>query len=117
MARTDSTSACHDSYLVEWTGTTVVERELSPETLGLHRHAPAALLGGAPDENATILRAVLGGRASNAVRDAVAINAAAAFEVTGLTTSLAQGLAKANSILASGAGLDLLERLATLSKS
>jgi anthranilate phosphoribosyltransferase len=110
----DEISVCADTFVVEWTGTRIEERRLSPEELGLPRHEPAALRGGSPEENAATLRELLAGRGPAGLVDAVAANAGAALTVSGLAPDLSSGLSRARELLASGAGLDVLTRLVKL---
>src|SRR5690606_1950972 len=60
----------------------VTHYELTPGSLGLPVHPEGSLRGGAPEENARIVRDVLGGQ-RGAPRDAVLANAAAALYVGG----------------------------------
>ncbi|MDO4259873.1 MAG: anthranilate phosphoribosyltransferase [Actinomycetaceae bacterium] len=78
------------------------------------------LRGGSADDNAAVAREILAGDGPVAVRDAVCLNAAAgmvAFHGAGgekdFTGALGAGLDRAREVLASGAGLDLLERWAS----
>jgi anthranilate phosphoribosyltransferase len=78
------------------------ETELHPEDAGLPVHPFEAVLGGAPEENAKALRALLDGEAS-AYRDAVLLNAAAALVIAGKTEDLREGVAMARESIDSGA--------------
>jgi anthranilate phosphoribosyltransferase len=74
---------------------------------------PDALRGGAPDENARICEAVLAGEVGP-VRDAVALNAAAALVVAGAAGGIGEGLARARESIDSGGArkaLDLLREI------
>jgi len=57
----------------------VVRAELDPADLGIARAQRSDLVGGAPDVNAQVARDVLGGNGTQAVRDIVLLNAAAAL--------------------------------------
>jgi len=74
-----------------------------------------------PEENAAILRAILSGQADSAQetarRDLVAVNAAASLRVAGLTQSWPESVRMAQQIIASGAALRRLERLAEFTQS
>lgn len=91
-------------------GGRVTEERIEPGALGLRPVPFAAIEGGDPDDNARAVIDVLGGRRTGAVRDHVALNAAAALVVLGLAEDLASGLARAFAILASGAALERLRR-------
>jgi anthranilate phosphoribosyltransferase len=68
------------------------------------------IAGGTPEENAARAREVLEG-AKGPHRDVSVLNAGAAVYVGGLADDLAQGIAKAEAALDSGAAREVLERL------
>ncbi len=74
---------------------------LTPEEVGLPYAQLAALVGGTPEENAAITRAILSGVDRGPRRDVVLFNAAAALCT--LTGDWAAGLAQARHALESGA--------------
>lgn len=84
---------------------------LTPEEVGLQRCAKADLLGGTPEENAATVRAILSGEERGPKRDATVYNAAAALYITGCAESINEGVAMANDLLDSGAGMRVLEKL------
>lgn len=84
---------------------------LTPEEVGLQRCAKADLLGGTPEENAATVRAILSGEERGPKRDATVYNAAAALYITGCVESVNEGVAMANDLLDSGAGMRVLEKL------
>ena len=77
-------------------------RRLTPEQLGLPRHAPEEIEGGDPDENVAIMRAVFAGEGPAAVRDLICANAGAGLYVTGLAASVRQGVEQAKELVDSG---------------
>ncbi len=81
-----------------------------PADVGIERCAPADLLGGDAQENADALEALLGG-APGAHRDAVCLSAGLALEVTGVASSLEEGIAQAAAALDAGKGMALLRSL------
>ncbi len=83
---------------------------IDPRDLGLTLRAPDELRGGDPADNARALEAVLAG-ARNAYRDIAALNAGAALVVAGAAPTLADGLARAQDALDSGAARATLARL------
>jgi anthranilate phosphoribosyltransferase len=80
--------------------------DLDPETLGLPRATIDDLVGGTPEENARITRAILSGEETGPCRDIVLLNAAAALSVE--HNDLAAGLAAAREAIDSGKALATL---------
>jgi anthranilate phosphoribosyltransferase len=88
-----------------------VERYLlTPDDFGLPRAPLDAIRGGAPAENAAIVRQILGGE-KGPRRDIVVINAAAALVVTGVAPTFADGAQLAVKALSSGGAAQKLEAL------
>ncbi|MBB4630470.1 anthranilate phosphoribosyltransferase [Sphingosinicella soli] len=83
--------------------------EVTPETAGLSRHAPDAIRGGTPEENAAAMLRLLGGE-QGGYRDIVCLNAAGAMIVAGKAHDWATGAALAASALDDGRARALLER-------
>lgn len=81
---------------------------IAPEDAGLPRHPIAAIHGGDPDYNAAALRRLLKGE-TGGYRDAVLLNAAAAFVVAGRSATLREGSALAAETLDNGAADRLLD--------
>jgi anthranilate phosphoribosyltransferase len=96
---------------------TVREAVVDAADLGLPRSAPGALRGGDPAANAAVTRRVLDGE-PGPVRDAVLVNAAAAFAVQAgsgaldgdLHKALRAGLERATTSIDSGAAAAALQR-------
>ena len=88
---------------------------LDPKDFDLEPASIESLKGGNPEENAKILEAVLSGE-KGPKADVVAINAAAALGVAGLTRDLAQGLKVAREALANGSAARVLERFVSTSQ-
>lgn len=88
---------------------------LDPRDLGLSRAPLEALAGGDAEENARILKSILGGE-SGPRADVVALNAAAALGIAGLTRDLAEGLEVAREVLKNGAAARVLARYAETSQ-
>jgi anthranilate phosphoribosyltransferase len=91
-------------------GERVTELDVKPGDLGLDLVEPEALAGGAPEENAAMLRAVLAGELG-AHRDIVLLNAAAALWVAGLARGLEDGIAIAADSIDSGRAAGKLDAL------
>ncbi|MBI5930749.1 MAG: anthranilate phosphoribosyltransferase [Chloroflexi bacterium] len=85
--------------------------EIEPSKLGLKQAAIEDILGGTPEENAYVTRELLSGRGTTAQREIVMLNAAAAFVVAGITSTLEDGLQKSAQVMDSGKGLEKLEAL------
>jgi anthranilate phosphoribosyltransferase len=90
--------------------------EISPEDAGLPRTGPDSLKGGDAQENAASLQSVLDGKPS-AFRDVALLNAAAALIVAGKVKDLKEGVALGQKSLDSGAALEKLKRLVTVSNA
>lgn len=101
------------SFVAELNNGKVTTFEVTPEDAGLPRSDAAALKGGDATHNATALKAVLGG-ATNAYRDIVLLNAAAALIVTGKATNLKDGVAQASQSIASGKATEALQALVAI---
>lgn len=82
---------------------------IAPEDLGLARCSKDDLVGGTPEENAAITRAILAGSDRGPKRDAVLLNAGAALYVGGKAASLKEGVQLARELIDSGAALQKLE--------
>lgn len=90
---------------------------LHPEEVGLEPAPYEAIKGGTPQENAAIARAILAGEEKGPKRDAVLMNAGAAFYLVGKTATLREGVALAKEILEEKTALEVLERLVRFSGS
>lgn len=87
----------------------------SPVELGLGPVQLTDLAGGDPDTNARIVRGILSGREQGPRIEAVLLNAAAAFLVSGAAKSLAEGWEKADAIIAQGRASAKLDELVSAS--
>ena len=92
------------SYLKEGSVTTF---DLDPEILGLPRATIDDYVGGTPEENAAITRAILSGEETGPCRDVVLLNAAAALSID--CNDLSAGLAEARESIDSGKALAALD--------
>jgi anthranilate phosphoribosyltransferase len=81
---------------------------ITPEEFGLARCAKSDLRGGAPQENAGILRSILGGE-RGPKRDAAVLNAAAALYISGKYGSIGDGVPAAEAVIDSGKAMGKLE--------
>jgi anthranilate phosphoribosyltransferase len=83
---------------------------LAPENFGLERAPLSELAGGAPSENAAIIRAIFAGEVGPR-RDIVVMNAAAAIYVAGRAANLREGAELAAAAIDSGAAGEKLDAL------
>ncbi len=89
--------------------------DFDPATIGLPRARLDDLLGGTPEENAAISRAILSGDDRGPRRDVVLLNAAAALSLE--TGDWAGGLAAAAAAIDGGAALATLENWIAMTNS
>jgi anthranilate phosphoribosyltransferase len=82
--------------------------DVTPEQVGLERSGDGAVAAGTPDQNARVLRDVLGGQPGTE-RALAVMNAAAAIYVGGLTESIAAGVERAQQSIDSGAAEGVLQ--------
>ena len=94
----------------------VEEIVVEPEALGIPLARLEDLAGGAPDENARLLRATLAGE-EGPRRDVVTLNAGAALWVAEAASSLAQGVEQARESIDSGAAAEKLDALVRATKA
>lgn len=91
-----------ETEAVRVSGGTLTELTLSPEAAGLARTPLSAIGGGAPEENAERLAALLAGQGDAAETAIVALNAGALLMTARIATDLREGVSLANDLLASG---------------
>ena len=87
---------------------------ITPEDFGFARCTKQDLVGGTPEENAAITRAILGGE-QGPKRNAVLMNAGAALYIAGKAETLRAGVALAGELIDSGRALETLEKLIEVS--
>ena len=90
---------------------------LTPEQFGYERCAKADLVGGTPEENAVITRAVLQGNDKGPKRQAVCMNAGAALYIAGKAESIEAGVRMAERLIDRGAAAAKLGEFAARSNS
>ena len=86
------------------------EYEITPEEFGIKAAAPTMFLTGEVKEAAAMLRDTLAGDAGPA-QDVIALNGGAAIYVGGGAATMAEGVALARKILASGQALETIEKM------
>jgi anthranilate phosphoribosyltransferase len=89
---------------------------VDPRDLGLPPAGPADIRGGSPEDNAAMMKAVLGGL-KGAVRDTVLLNAAAGLVAAERAGGFEEGLGLALQSIDSGAALCKLDSLVNLTRS
>lgn len=87
---------------------------IEPEQFGMKKCEKRELLGGTPEENAEITRAILSGE-KGAKRDAVVLNSAAALFLADSSITIQEAIERVNEIIDSGRALEQLERFIRLS--
>ena len=95
-----------------WLRTTVI----SPEDFGFERCTKEDLKGGTPEENAKIVRDILGGQKGHK-RNAVLMNAGASLYIGGKADSMKEGIELAAEIIDSGKAFETLDKLIEVSNS
>jgi len=105
----DELSLSAPTTVCEFRGDVFDSYVIAPEDFGLARCNKADLVGGTPEENAAITRAILAGSERGPKRDAVLLNAGAALYVGGKAASLKEGVLLAAELIDSGAALQKLE--------
>jgi anthranilate phosphoribosyltransferase len=110
----DEITTTGETEVAELVGGEIRSFVLTPEAVGLKRHAKDELRGGDAAYNAKALRDMLGG-AAGAYRDTVLMNAGAGLVVAGKATTLADGMATATQAIDSGRALKVLDRLVEIS--
>ncbi|HET6546269.1 MAG TPA: anthranilate phosphoribosyltransferase [Rhodanobacteraceae bacterium] len=88
----------------------------TPADFGVREFPLAAIVGGAPADNARAIRAVLEGRGDPAHAAAVAVNAAALFVLGGLAADFRSGYELARRTIANGRAFARVERLVAISQ-
>ena len=88
--------------------------EITPEEFGFERCTKEDLVGGVPEENAAIIRAVLGGE-KGPKRNASLLNAAAALYITGKYASIGDAVRVAAETIDSGKALAKLDEFISCS--
>ncbi len=94
-----------------WYRTTVIR----PEDFGFETCNKSELVGGTPEENAAITRAILSGEERGAKRNATLMNAGAALYIGDKADSIADGIKLAAEIIESGKAIETLDKFIELS--
>jgi len=109
LDKLDEISLSSDTLVCEFHGDERKIYTIAPEDFGFARCDKNELVGGEPDENARITRAILSGEEKGAKRNAVLMNAGAALYVAEKAPTLKDGVALAAELIDSGAAMRQLE--------
>lgn len=112
----DEVSVCAETRVLEVRGSDQRPFTFRPESVGLPRRRAAELAGGSPTENAKRLWELLEGK-RDALRDAVALNAAFALVAGGCASSIEEGLARACAAIDDGRAARCLRRYIAAARS
>ncbi|MBQ9062345.1 MAG: anthranilate phosphoribosyltransferase [Eubacterium sp.] len=88
---------------------------IKPEDFGFTRCTKDELVGGTPEENAAITRAILSGEERGPKRDAVLLNAGAALYIGGKANRLEYGISMAAGLIDSGKAIETLDKMIAVS--
>ena len=111
----DEISLSGPTAVAEWDGKESRAFDLDPTKLGLELTGLDSLRGGDPADNAKILTSILDGSERGPMRNIVALNAAAAFTICGLTEDIGEGISLAGEVLDDGRAMKKMEALRELS--
>lgn len=112
----DEVTVTGETHVAELKDGQVSTFVVTPEGVGLSRHAPETLKGGDAAHNATALRALLAGELG-AYRDIVLMNSGAALVVAGKAPTLADGVWIAAAAIDDGRAAARLDALVRVSNS
>lgn len=87
---------------------------ITPEQFGFTRCTKADLVGGTPEENASIVRDILNGEKGHK-RNAVLMNAGAALYIGGKAENMKDGIRLAAELIDSGKAMETLQKLIEVS--
>ena len=106
----DEISIAEETHVAELVNGTVSEYTIKPEDFSLTRQPLTDILVEDTEQSLAMLSDALDNQ-PGAARDIVALNAGAAIYISGMAGSMADGVAKAQEVLASGAALGKLDAL------
>ena len=90
-------------------------RVIKPEDFGFETCEKKDLVGGTPEENAAITRAILSGEEKGPKRNATLLNAGAALYIGGKAESMKDGIKLAAELIESGKAVETLEKFIEMS--
>lgn len=107
--RLDEISMSAPTSVCELDNGRLTSYELCPEDFGLRTCEKADLVGGYPQENTAITRAILSGK-KGPKRDAVLLNAGAGLYIAGKAENIGQGVNLAASLIDTGQAMEKLDQ-------
>lgn len=105
----DEISACGPTFVCEFNNGEYKTYDISPGDFGLELCKPSDLVGGTPEENAAITRAILSGKERGPKRNTVLLNAGASLYIGGKADSMGDGVKLAGELIDSGKAMEALE--------
>lgn len=90
---------------------------IEPEQFGFEKCAKDDLVGGDPQENAAITKAILSGEEKGAKRNAVVLNAAACIYIAKKAESMEAAIKVAEDMIDSGKAMEVLNQFVTLTNA
>ena len=114
MDKLDEISLSAPTHICEFKDGWFKSYTVAPEDFGLTRCAKDELVGGTPEENAAITRAILSGE-RGPKRDAALLNAGAGLYLNGKAETFADGVRLAGELTDSGRALAALEKIIEVS--
>ena len=112
----DEISIGSETYVAELKDNAIKTYSIKPEDFGFKRASQDELKAADASASLQIIKNVLANKAG-AARDIVCLNAGAAIYVSGVATSLADGIKKAAAVIADGSALRKLDALVNYSKN
>ncbi len=108
MDKLDEISLSAPTLVCEFDGEDFKTYEIKPQDFGMQPCLKADLVGGSPQENAAITRAIFSGK-QGPMRNAVLLNAGAGLYISGKAYTLADGVQLAGELIDSGAAMRTLD--------
>jgi anthranilate phosphoribosyltransferase len=115
----DEISLAADTHVAELQHGVVTEYNLQPEQLGFKRESLKDLVVDDVAASLQLITMALGGEKDDRSQRAahmIALNAGAALYVAGVAHSITDGVKRANKVLASGAGLEKMRQLSSMTQ-
>ena len=112
----DEISIGSETYVAELKDNAIKTYSIKPEDFGFKRASQDELKAADASASLQIIKNVLANK-SGAAKDIVCLNAGAAIYVSGVATSLADGIKKAAAVIADGSALQKLDALVNYSKN
>ena len=115
----DEISLAADTHVAELKDDSISEYTLQPEQLGFKRESMQDLVVDDVSASLQLITSALAGEKdprSQRAANIISLNAGAALYVAGVTPSIADGVARANEVLAGGSGLKKMQDLAALTQ-